>query len=347
MTRDRIGVGVVGVGIMGRRHAENAAWWIPGGRLGAVFDADRALASRVGRDLEAEACGSLEELLGRDDVRIVVIASPREFHAEQAVAALSQGKDVLLEKPMALSLADCDRVIAAAEQGSARLQVGFMLRYDAAYAEAKRLVVSGALGEALLVRAVHRDREAPNLPASSGITEMMLESTIHDFDLSRFLLGDEIASVATTAAVLCHTRDAHGHAPNAALNSVRFAGGALADIETYWGAQYAYDVRTEVVCAEGTAFVGQHPRSQLAVYTRDGATRDLFPGFLERFADAYRAELSDFVSGVAEHRPPAVSGLDGRAAVAAALAGVASYESGKAEAVATTGSPPREPSPRR
>src|SRR5438445_194216 len=204
MTRDRIGVGVVGVGIMGRRHAENAAWWIPGGRLGAVFDADRALASRVGRDLEAEACGSLEELLGRDDVRIVVIASPREFHAEQAVAALSQGKDVLLEKPMALSLADCDRVIAAAEQGSARLQIGFMRRYDAAYAEARRLVLSGALGDALLVRAVHRDR----------------------------------------------------------------------------------------------------------------------------------AELADFVDGSLERRPPAVTGRDGRAAVAAALAGVASFKSGRAEPVA-------------
>ena len=334
MTRDRIGVGVVGVGIMGRRHAENAAWWIPGGRLGAVFDADRTLASRVGRDLEAEACGSLEELLGRDDVRIVVIASPREFHAEQAVAALSHGKDVLLEKPMALSLADCDRVIAAAEQGSARLQIGFMRRYDAAYAEARRLVLSGALGEALLVRAVHRDREAPDLPASRGVTDMMLESTIHDFDLSRFLLGDEIASVATTAAVLCHTRGAHGHAPNAALNAVRFAGGALADIETYWGALYGYDVRTEIVCANGTALIGYQPHSGLAVYTPAGATHDLFPGFLERFNEAYRAELADFVDGSLERRPPAVTGRDGRAAVAAALAGVASFKSGRAEPVA-------------
>ena len=261
MTRDRIGVGVVGVGMMGRRHAENAAQWIPGARLAAVFDADRALAARVGRDLDADTCGSLEELLGRDDILVVVIASPREFHAEQAVAALSRGRDVLLEKPMGLSLADCDRVLATAERGSARLQIGFMRRYDPAYAEAKRLVVSGVLGEPLLVRAVHRDREAPDLPESRGVTDMMLESTIHDFDLSRFLLGDDIASVTTTAAVLCHTRGAHGHAPNAALNAVRFAGGALADIETYWGARYAYDVRTEIVCANGAVLIGHQQRS--------------------------------------------------------------------------------------
>lgn len=331
---ERIGVGVAGVGVMGRTHAENAARWIPGARLAAVFDADRAVARSVAGDLEVARCATLDELLERADVRVVVIASPSRFHADQAVAALSKGKDVLLEKPMAHSLADCDRIIGAAARGSARLQIGFMRRYDPAYAEAKRLVASGALGEPLLFRAVHRDREATHLPASSGVAEMMFESTIHDFDLSRFFLGDEIVAVTTTALVLCHTRDAHGHAPNAALNAVRFARGAVADIETYWGALYGYDVRSEVVCATGTAMIGHQPRSGLGVYTSSGAKSDLFPGFLERFNEAYRAELADFVDGALERRPPAVTGQDGRAAVAAALAGVASFESGQLAPVA-------------
>jgi len=334
MSRDRIGVGVVGVGMLGRRHAENAAQWIPGARLAAVFDADRALAARVGRDLNAGTCGSIEELVERSDVRVIVIASPSRFHADQAVAALSRGKDVLLEKPMAHSLADCDRIIAAAQQGSARLQIGFMRRYDPAYAEAKGIVASGALGQPLLFRAVHRDREATHLPASSGVTEMMLESTIHDFDLSRFFLGDEIAAVTTTASVLCHARGEHGHAPNAALNAVRFTRGALAEIETYWGALYGYDVRSEVVCETGTAVIGKEQRSGLDIYTAGGVTSGLFGGFLERFAQAYRAELADFVAGSLEGRPPSVTGRDGRAAVAAALAGIASFESGRAADVA-------------
>src|SRR6267143_367967 len=334
MTRERIGVGVVGVGIMGRRHAENAAHSIPGARLAAGFDADRALAASVAGDLDATTCATLDELLARQDVRAVVIASPSRFHAEQAVAALSSGKDVLLEKPMAHSLADCDRIISAAERESARLQIGFMRRYDPAYAEAKRLVASGALGEPLLFRAVHRDREATHLPASSGVTDMMFESTIHDFDLSRFFLGEEIVAVTTTASVLCHTRDAHGHAPNAAVNAVRFTRGALADIETYWGALYGYDVRSEVVCVAGTAMIGQEPRTRLAVYTPSGVKSNLIAGFLERFGEAYRAELADFVDGALERRAPAVTGRDGRAAVAAALAGVASFKSGRAEPVA-------------
>jgi len=334
VTTERVGVGVAGVGLMGRRHAENAAWHIPGARLVAVFDADRTVASRVGQELGAPACASLDELLENDGVRVVVVASPSRFHADQAVAALTRGKDVLLEKPMAHSLADCDRVIHAAERGSARLQIGFMRRYDAAYAEAKRLIVSGALGEPLFFRATHRDREATHLPAARGVVDMMFESAIHDFDLSRFFLADEIATVATSAAVLGHTPDAHERAPNAALNAVRFVRGALADIETYWGALYGYDVRSEIVCATGTAMVGQQQGTRLEVYTPGGAIHDLFPGFLERFGDAYREELADFVGGTLERRPPPVTGLDGRAAVAAALAGIASYASGRAEGVA-------------
>src|SRR5438045_6124810 len=128
MTRERIGVGVVGVGMMGRRHAENAARSIPEARLAAVFDADRALAGRVGREIDADACGSLEALLERSDVRVVVIASPRRFHAAQAIGPLSRGKDVLLEKPMGMSLEESGGIITVAKLGQCRRQVGFQSR---------------------------------------------------------------------------------------------------------------------------------------------------------------------------------------------------------------------------
>jgi len=326
----RIGVGVIGVGMMGRRHAENAARRIDSAALVAVYDYAADLAKRVATELGAEPATSVDALLARSDVQTVVVASPSRFHAEQAIAALDAGKDVLVEKPMAYTIADCDRMIAAAERAKVRLQVGFMRRYDPAYAEARRLVSAGTIGEPQLVRAVHRDREAAHLPAATGVREMMFESTIHDFDLARFLLADDIASLTTTAAVLCHKRGDHGHAPTAALNAVRFTRGALADIETYWGAEYAYDVRTEIICAKGTAMVGHQQRTRLEVYTPDGARHDLFPGFLERFDDAYLLELADFVAGARERRPAAVTGADGRAAVAAALAGIDAFTTGVA-----------------
>src|SRR2546430_13059601 len=154
---------------MGRRHAENAAWHIPGARLVAVFDADRTVASRVGQELGAPACASLDELLENDEVRVVVVASPSRFHADQAVAALTRGKDVLLEKPMAHSLADCDRVIHAAERGSARLQIGFMRPSDPALPAAKRPLASGASGVPPLFLATHRHPEASTLPPPAAL----------------------------------------------------------------------------------------------------------------------------------------------------------------------------------
>jgi predicted dehydrogenase len=314
----------------GRPHAENAARRIDGAALVAVYDYATDLAKRVAGELGAEATASVDALLARSDVQAVVVASPSRFHAEQAIAALAAGKDVLVEKPMAHTIADCDRMIAAAERAKVRLQVGFMRRYDPAYAEARRLISAGTIGEPQLVRAVHRDREATHLPAAAGLRDMMFESTIHDFDLTRFLFADDIASLTTTAAVLCHERGDHGHAPTAALNAVRFTRGGLADIETYWGAEYAYDVRTEIVCAKGTAMVGHQQRTRLEVYTPDGARHDLFPGFLERFDDAYLIELADFVAGARERRPAAVTGADGRAAVAAALAGIEAFTTGVA-----------------
>jgi len=324
----RIGVAVIGVGLMGRRHAENAASRIPGAALVAVYDEASDVARRVAAELNAEPSPSIDALLARRDVHAVVVASPSRYHAEHTVAALEAGKDVLVEKPMAHTLADCDRMLAAAEAARTMLQIGFMRRYDPAYAEAKERIASGVLGTPRLVRAVHRDRDASDRPSAAGVRDIMFESTIHDFDLSRFLLADDIALVTTSAAALCHRGGEHGHAPNAALNTVRFTHGALADIETYWGARYAYDVRTEVVCAEGTAMIGHPQRSRLGVYTADGARHDLFQGFLERFADAYVLELTDFVASARERRPPAVSGADGRAAVAAALAGIESFATG-------------------
>lgn len=328
---DRVGIGVIGVGLMGRRHAQNATR-IAETRLIAVVDAARPVAERVAADLGAVAARSVEELVARDDVRVVVVASPSRHHAGHAIAALEAGKDVLLEKPMALTLADCDRVIAAA-RGGARLQIGFMRRYDPPYAEAHRLIGSGALGEPVLFKSASRDRDRADRPAAEGIAMSLLESAIHDLDLARWLLADEVRRVNTVAAAVCHGGTCV-HAPNAMLTALELARGGIAGIETYHGARYAYDIRSEVVCAEGTVVVGEERSGRLAVLRPTGEPRADDPGFLERFADAYLAELADFVSGARERRPPAITAADGKAAVAIALAGAASFAAGRAEPVA-------------
>lgn len=324
MKAGRVRVGVIGVGLMGRRHAENLRWHVPEAELVAVADADLALARRVADELGVLACASVDKLLAREDVRAVLIASPSRFHAEQAVAAARAGKDVLLEKPIAHSLADADRVIAAMREAGVRLQLGFQRRYDAAYLEAKRLIASGALRTPLFYRGTNRDRDAPaGSPGALPREDILTESAIHDFDGARWLLDDEVVSVR---AMLASVGDADIPCPNLALVDLRFAGGTLADIETLRGARYGYDIRTEVVCADGTVLIGDHRHTRLQVLTADGARHDIVGGFLDRYAEAYLREVRDFVSGALERRPPAVTGEDGRRALEIALAAAASDE---------------------
>lgn len=311
-----IGVGVIGVGLMGRRHAENVAR-VGGAKLLAVYDASASVGERVARELGATSCASVDALLAYSGVDAVVIASPAHMHEEHALAALAAGKDVLLEKPIAPTLDAADRILAAASASAARLQIGFMRRYDPAYAEASSVVRSGKVGAVRFFKGTNRDRDAPRgAPGSLPRGNIFAESAIHDFDVARWMVGDEVAEVRASALTL---------APDApcadlALAELHFAGGAVATIETYRGALYAYDIRAEIVCSEGTVCVGGFAQRSVEVLTPDGDRQDLFPGFLERFADAYLFELRDFLAGVRYRTQPRVSGEDGRRALAIALA---------------------------
>jgi predicted dehydrogenase len=310
---------VIGVGLMGRRHAENLAKHVSDARVLAVSDADESARERVAKDLGASSTASVEALLDLPSVRAVVIASPARFHEAHAIAAAHAGKDVFVEKPIAKTLEGADRVIAAAREAGVRLQVGFQRRYDAPYAEARKLVSSGALGRPLYYRGINRDREMPfGAPGSYGRGDVLTESAIHDLDGARWMLSDEVSSVWADLATIGDPATAPS--PNVAMVVLHFGGGAVAHVETLRGARYAYDIRSEVLCEDGAVMIGGFAQTMLTVLRGNERREDLHPGFLERYADAYVAELRDFVGGVVDRRPAAVTGEDGRRALAIALA---------------------------
>ena len=311
-----VGVGVIGVGLMGRRHAENVLR-VPGARLVAVADARREAADAAGRDLGAATC-TVEALLARDDVHAVIVASPAAHHEEHAVAAARAGKDMLVEKPVASTLEAADRVIAAAREAGVRLQVGFHRRYDPPYLEARRLLQSGALGAPLLYRGVNRDRDAgPCGPRGSWPrSDILVESAIHDLDGARWMLRDEVQAVRASVA----TVSSDAACPDVALVQLSFAGGVLAEVEALRGARYAYDIRTEIVCERGAILIGSFAQGPLVVLREGDVVPGTFPGFLERYAEAYATEVRDFLDGVIGRRPTGASGADGRRALEIALA---------------------------
>jgi predicted dehydrogenase len=304
---------------MGRRHAENLARRIDDAQLTAVTDADRATSERVAQEFGATSCESFEALIDRTDVRAVVIASPKRFHEEHAVSAATAGKDVFLEKPIATSLAGADRVIAAAQRAGVRLQVGFQRRYDPAYLAARRLVWGGELGRPRLYRGINRDREGPvGPPGSMETNDILTESAIHDLDGACWMLSDQVAGVRASLAIIGDRATTPG--PDLTMVEIQFAGGAVAHIEAMRGARYAYDIRSEIICENGAVMVGGFAQTTLTVLRAGEQREDLYPGFLERYAEAYVSELRDFVAGVPDRRPPAVTGEDGRRALAIAFA---------------------------
>ena len=319
MSSAPLGLAVIGTGAMGTRHAENIARAVPDARLVAVHDANVESAMRVASSLGCAYNPRLDELLSRDDVQAVVIVSPPRFHAGHAIAAARAGKHIFLEKPMALTIADADAIIAAAEAAAVRLQIGFMRRYDPAYAAAQVKIRNGDIGEPRLFKGIDRDQEAPTgLPGSMPRAAILTDSAIHDFDVARWLMADEVVAVRAMVAVVGDPLTIPG--PNVALVDLRFARGSLGNVESIHGVRYGYDIRAEIVGTEGTLLVGGHHKSALQLLTASGAHHDLTGHWLDRFGDAYLLEMRDFVRTMRDGRPPYVTGTDGRRALAIALA---------------------------
>ena len=323
-----LGVGLIGPGEMGRRHAENLRYRVPGARLVAVADVDRDRARAVAGELNVPACfGSAGELLAHPGIEAVVISSPPKYHAPAIVAAAQAGKQIFCEKPLALTVADADAALDAVEHAGVLLQVGHMRRYDPPYAQAWQRIQAGDIGRVVLFKSIGRDQESSLAAASQiGVNGTLFhDSSSHDFDLARWLTADEVVEVHAYAAALALPELAAHGAFDCGVVNLRFAGGAIGNVESFMHAQYGYDVRTEVVGTLGTLQIGYLRQTPLVALTRSGSRHDLLAHWLTRFADAYLLEMQDFIAAVQAGAPPRVSGYDGRQSLAVAEAAVESW----------------------
>jgi scyllo-inositol 2-dehydrogenase (NAD+) len=336
----KVGIAVVGAGTLGKRHAENVRA-IPGARLTAVVDSDLNRAKEVAAELGVElAAGCFEQIAGREDIHAVVIASPSKFHAEQIQAAARMGKHVFCEKPIALCLADALAASEVVSKAGVLLQIGFMRRYDPAYSETKRRIESGAIGDPIMFKSLGRDRQPP--PAAfyqGGVNGTLFsDSAIHDFDLARWLMNDEIVEVHTFAGLLASPELAEFGDIDACLVNLRFGRGGIGNVESFRKSHYGYDIRTEIIGTKGTIQTGYLQHTASLTLTATGSWFERVDHWLVRFADAYRLELADFVYAIQKGGPTRVTGEDGVRALAAALAAERSFREGQAAAVAAPAS---------
>lgn len=325
----KIGIGVLGVGEMGKRHAENVRHLVSGAELVAVADVAAARAKQVAEELEiAKSFGSLEAMLECKEVQAVLIATPDKFHAQGVMQAAQAGKDILCEKPMALTLADAYAALDAVSKAGVQLQIGFMRRYDPGYAAAMRRIEAGEIGTPLIFKSVGRDKDEPPLAAyQSGLNGMIFyNSTIHDFDLARWLMRDEVAEVHSFTTVAIRPEVAQYGDVVAGSVNLQYRNGGIGNIESYVQSLYAYDVRTEILGSKGAIFVGSLEKAPTVFLNANGSTQTLADHFLTRFADAYLAEVRDFVQNLLQDKPVGVTGEDGLKALATAVAAETSHK---------------------
>jgi inositol 2-dehydrogenase len=328
----KLSIGVLGVGEMGRRHAENLRRLVPEARLLAVADVAPDRARQAASELEIEqSCRSLEEMLACKDLKAVVIATPDKFHAQAIRAAAAAGKDILCEKPLATNLHDALVALDAVAKAGVRLQIGFMRRYDPAYEAAMKRVEAGEIGEPVIFKSVGRDKDVPPIAAyQSNVNGMLFyNNTIHDFDVARWLMRDEVVETHAYTTVAIRPEVAQYGDVVASVVNLKYARGAIGNVESYVQALYGYDVRTEIVGSKGSVFVGSLEKTPATFLSANGGTQILADHFLSRFADAYLAEMRDFVHNMLHDRPPRVSGEDGLKALAIAVAAENSHLQGK------------------
>jgi inositol 2-dehydrogenase len=326
----KLGVGVLGVGDMGKRHAENLRRLVPRAQLVAVADVDAARAAKVAEELEIDhSYPSVEAMLENRDIQAVLIASPDKFHAEAVQAAARAGKDILCEKPLGLTLESAREALQAVADAGVRLQVGFMRRYDAAYLAARKRIEAGEIGDLVVFKSIGRDKGTPSLRAyQSRINGMLFYSnSIHDFDLARWVTHDEVAEVHAFATVAIRPEIAEFGDIVAGTVNLRFRSGAIGNIESYVQCQYGYDVRTEIVGSKGSILVGSLRQNSATFFKPNEGSYELEDHFLSRFRQAYVTQVIDFVDTILSDRATRVTGEDGLRALEIAVAAEKSYRS--------------------
>jgi len=323
--RRKVRVGIIGTGRIGCIHARNLCN-LPDADLVAIADVAPEPAARC-----AEACGipnvhnSHHKLLEDSSIEAVVICTNTQSHGMLIEEAAASGKHIFCEKPIALELDVIDKALHAVATAAVKLQIGFQRRFDPSFRKAREMILAGEVGKPHIVRITSRDPEPPPLDYVRTSGGIFLDMTIHDFDMVRFLIRDEITALQSFGSVLIEPAIGVAGDIDTAVTAIQFAGGTLATIDNSRKCVYGYDQRVEVFGAAGMISVGN--KASVSTVTSDergihGPVPLHF--FTERYADAYLEEMKSFLQAIILDREPEVTGVDGRIPVVMAYAALRS-----------------------
>ena len=339
MNQRKLPIGIIGAGRIGNVHTETLAFRLPEAAPVAITDVNRAAAEQL-----AARCGipkvaaSTEEIFADRQIEAVLICSSTNTHAELIVQAAQAGKHIFCEKPIDLDLSRVDATLAAVAKAGVKLQIGFNRRFDTNFARVRQSVTSGEIGKPHLLHIISRDPAPPPLEYVKVSGGIFLDMTIHDFDMARFLIGDEVEEVYTAAAVLVDPEIGKAGDLDTAVITLRFRSGVIGTIDNSRKAAYGYDQRVEILGSDGAAATGNCYPNQTVISTGAAIQRDLpFHFFMDRYTESFTNELRAFVRAVREDQPTPVTGIDGREALRMGLAARKSYDERRAVQVKEIG----------
>jgi myo-inositol 2-dehydrogenase/D-chiro-inositol 1-dehydrogenase len=322
-------IGLLGAGRIGQIHARSAAAHKIA-KLVAVTDVDAKAAAAIAAETGATVAKSTSDIIGDKNIDAVLICTPTDTHADLIEQAAKAGKAIFCEKPVDLSAERVRACLKVVADTKAKLMIGFNRRFDPSFATLQKRLAAGEVGTPEIVTILSRD---PGPPPVSYITRsggLFRDMMIHDFDMARFLLGEEPVEVTAMAACLVDPAIGQVGDIDTAVVTLKTKSGRLCQISNSRRATYGYDQRIEVHGSGGLLRAHNQHATTVEKATGEGFNSDpALHFFLERYALAYRAEMDMFVAGVTEGKPLAPTGEDGLKALLLADAAEESAKSGK------------------
>lgn len=315
---EKLKIGIIGAGRIGKVHTETIVQNIPQAKILSIADINldeaKKLSERFGI---SKYSNNYKDIIDDQDIDAVVICSPTNTHAQYIIESAKAKKNIFCEKPIDLNLTTIQNAIDVVEENKVKLMVGFNRRFDSNFKKIKQMVTDGKIGDPHILKITSRDPDPPPPEYINVSGGMFLDMTIHDFDMARFIVGSEVDEVYVNASVMVDKKIGEAGDVDTAIITLKFDNGALGVIDNSRKAVYGYDQRVEIFGSKGMIRVDNNAPDNHKYYSEVGVHASLpLNFFMDRYIEAYASELKEFCQAIINDEKISVDGIDGLRAVA-------------------------------
>ncbi|MGD9108306.1 MAG: inositol 2-dehydrogenase [Gammaproteobacteria bacterium] len=324
----QINVGIIGAGRIGQLHARNLAFHVPEANVSAISDVYINAAQQCAKQCNiTKVVKDYHEILDDKNIDAIFICSPTDTHAQIICEGAKTGKHIFCEKPIAFDLKQIDNALNIVKETGVKLQLGFNRRFDPSFKNAKDKINQGKIGTPHIIRITSRDPAPPPpeyIKVSGGL---FLDMAIHDFDMCRYLIEEEVTEIYATGNALIDPTIGELGDIDTAVTTLKYQSGAFCTIDNSRKAVYGYDQRIEIFGSEGCIIVGNREPYTGSLYTSQNVSQALpYHFFLDRYHESYVEEARCFLQCIVEDTEPLVTGYDGKIAVVMGLVAKQSFQ---------------------